>query len=40
MSVGTLFALAAVAYYFYMREVWVQFGALPTVYRYIDWSGR
>lgn len=23
---------------FYMREVWVRFGASPSVYRFIDWS--
>ena len=29
--------LIAAVHYFYMREVWVETGESPTVFRYIDW---
>merc|ERR1711899_518758 len=38
MNVGALVTLVAAVHYFYMREFWVQLGASPIVYRYIDWS--
>jgi len=38
MNVGALVTLVAGVHYFYMREFWVQVGASPILYRYIDWS--
>jgi len=38
MNVGDLATLVAAVHYFYMREFWVQIGASPILYRYIDWS--
>merc|ERR1712157_26213 len=38
MNVGSLVTLVAGVHYFYMLEFWVQVGASPIVYRYIDWS--
>merc|ERR550514_34064 len=38
MNVGALVTLVAAVHYFYMREFWVQIGASPILYRYIDWS--
>merc|ERR1711904_141819 len=38
MNVGSLVTLVAGVHYFYMREFWVQVGASPILYRYIDWS--
>merc|ERR1712193_172440 len=38
LNVGALVTLVAAVHYFYMREFWVQLGASPIVYRYIDWS--
>ena len=37
LVVSGLVTMVAAVHYFYMREVWVQTGATPTVYRYIDW---
>ena len=37
LSVISLVTLIAAVHYFYMREVWVDTGASPTVFRYIDW---
>ena len=33
---GLITGIAAV-HYFYMRDVWVETGESPTVYRYVDW---
>jgi len=38
MHVGALVTLVAGVHYMYMREFWVQTGATPVVYRYVDWS--
>jgi bacteriorhodopsin len=38
LHVGGLVTLVAGVHYFYMREYWVQVGASPIVYRYVDWS--
>merc|ERR1712182_156588 len=38
MHVSSLVTLVAAVHYFYMREFWVQVGASPILYRYIDWS--
>merc|ERR1711976_956647 len=38
MNVGALVTLVAAVHYFYMRELWVQIGTSPILYRYIDWS--
>merc|ERR1712211_107705 len=38
MNVGALVTLVVAVHYFYMREFWVQLGASPVLYRYIDWS--
>lgn len=38
LHVGALVTLVAAVHYFYMREFWVQIGASPIVYRYIDWT--
>ena len=37
LTVSGLVTLVAAVHYFYMRDVWVQTGATPTVFRYIDW---
>ena len=37
LTVSGLVTLVASVHYFYMRDVWVQTGSTPTVYRYIDW---
>ena len=37
MTVGALVTLIAAVHYFYMRDVWVETGETPTVYRYVDW---
>jgi bacteriorhodopsin len=37
LTVSGLVTLVAAAHYFYMRDVWVETGSTPTVYRYIDW---
>ena len=37
LSVATLVTGIAFWHYLYMREMWVETGATPTVYRYIDW---
>ena len=37
LTVSGLVTLIAATHYFYMRDVWVETGETPTVYRYIDW---
>lgn len=37
LVVSGLVTMVAAVHYFYMREVWIQTGDTPTVYRYIDW---
>lgn len=37
LTVSGLVTLVAAVHYFYMREVWVETGSTPTVFRYIDW---
>jgi bacteriorhodopsin len=37
LTVSGLVTLVAAVHYFYMRDIWVDTGATPTVYRYIDW---
>ena len=37
LTVAGLVTLIAAVHYFYMRDVWVETGSSPTVYRYIDW---
>lgn len=37
LTVSGLVTLVAATHYFYMRQVWVDTGSTPTVYRYIDW---
>ena len=37
LTVSGLVTLVAAVHYFYMRDVWVNTGSTPTVYRYIDW---
>ena len=37
LTVSGLVTLVAATHYFYMRDVWVETGSTPTVYRYIDW---
>ena len=37
LVVSGLVTLIAAVHYFYMRDVWVETGDTPTVYRYIDW---
>ena len=37
LTVSGLVTLVAAVHYFYMRDVWVQTGDTPTVFRYIDW---
>jgi len=37
LTVSGLVTLVAAVHYFYMRDVWIETGTTPTVYRYIDW---
>ena len=37
LTVSGLVTLVAAVHYFYMRDVWVETGSTPLVYRYIDW---
>ena len=37
LTVSGLVTLVAAVHYFYMRDVWVNTGSTPTVFRYIDW---
>lgn len=37
LTVSGLVTLVAAVHYFYMRDVWINTGETPTVYRYIDW---
>ncbi len=37
LTVSGLVTLVAATHYFYMRDVWVNTGSTPTVFRYIDW---
>ncbi|MDA0831547.1 MAG: bacteriorhodopsin-like [Proteobacteria bacterium] len=37
LTVSGLVTLVAAVHYYYMRDVWVETGATPLVYRYIDW---
>ena len=37
LSVAALVTGIAAMHYFYMREVWVETGESPTVFRYVDW---
>ncbi len=37
LSVAALVTGISAIHYFYMRHVWVETGASPTTYRYIDW---
>ncbi|NBW58125.1 biphenyl 2,3-dioxygenase [bacterium] len=37
LTVSGLVTLVASVHYFYMRDVWIEVGSTPTVYRYIDW---
>jgi len=37
LVVSGMVTMVAAVHYFYMRDVWVEFGSTPTVYRYIDW---
>ncbi len=37
LTVSGLVTLIAAVHYLYMREVWVNTGTSPTVFRYIDW---
>ena len=37
LTVSGLVTLVAATHYFYMREVWINTGSTPIVYRYIDW---
>ncbi|MDA0375360.1 MAG: bacteriorhodopsin-like [Planctomycetota bacterium] len=37
LTVSGLVTLVAATHYFYMRDVWIETGSTPTVYRYIDW---
>jgi bacteriorhodopsin len=37
LTVSGLVTLIAAVHYFYMRDVWVETGSTPTVFRYIDW---
>ena len=37
LTVSGLVTLIAAVHYFYMRDVWVNTGSTPTVFRYIDW---
>ena len=37
LTVSGLVTLVAAVHYFYMRDVWIETGTSPLVYRYIDW---
>ena len=37
LTVSGLVTFVAAVHYFYMRDIWVDTGTTPTVYRYIDW---
>ena len=37
LTVAAMVTGIAAIHYFYMREVWVNTGASPTVFRYVDW---
>ncbi|MDA9789711.1 bacteriorhodopsin-like [Amylibacter sp.] len=37
LTVSGLVTLVAAVHYFYMRDVWIETGSTPLVYRYIDW---
>ena len=37
LTISGLVTLVAAVHYFYMRDVWVETGTSPTVFRYIDW---
>ena len=37
LTVSGLVCLVAAVHYFYMRDVWINTGESPTVFRYIDW---
>jgi len=37
LNVSGIVTLVAAVHYFYMRDVWVNTGDTPTVFRYIDW---
>ena len=37
LVVSGLVTLVAAVHYFYMRDVWIETGDTPTVYRLIDW---
>jgi bacteriorhodopsin len=37
LTVSALVTFIAAFHYFYMRDIWVETGTSPTVYRYIDW---
>ena len=37
LVVSALVTFIAAVHYFYMRDVWVDTGTSPTVFRYIDW---
>src|SRR5210317_2463765 len=37
LVVSALVTFIAAVHYFYMRDVWINTGETPTVYRYIDW---
>jgi bacteriorhodopsin len=37
LTVSGLVTLVAAVHYFYMRDMWMETGKAPTVFRYIDW---
>jgi sensory rhodopsin len=37
LTVSGLVTLVAAVHYFYMRDIWIETGESPTVFRYIDW---
>jgi bacteriorhodopsin len=37
LTVSGIVTMIAAIHYFYMRDVWVETGSTPTVFRYIDW---
>ena len=37
LTVSGLVTLVAAVHYFYMRDMWMETGEAPTVFRYIDW---
>ncbi|MAW33907.1 MAG: biphenyl 2,3-dioxygenase, partial [Proteobacteria bacterium] len=37
LTVAALVTLVAAIHYFYMREVWIDTGESPLVFRYVDW---